>query len=242
MVFGRLVGRCGRASCGRGARASVEALRPVAASGLGAPASRPKDADAADARITVDMQTVRTVAATRYCVVSQIVQRLERARCSELHRFTISLGAQLAISPTSQILSWSIGQRPEGAHCKLRSVRRPKGATATCHINSQALLRGHVPRSVCPSIRVISARPGTPATPPAARVVGSWCETFSRDRAWSVCGSWDGVALRAAAAGPGRRSKLYKADSEIPDLEQPPAMARRHARARERARVMSVPS
>ena len=29
---------------------------------------------------------------------------------------------------------------------------------------------------------------------------------------------------------------------EVPDLEQLPAMARRHARARERARVLSVPS
>ena len=34
MICVRLMGRCGRAGCGRGARASVEASRPVAASGL----------------------------------------------------------------------------------------------------------------------------------------------------------------------------------------------------------------
>ena len=39
MICVRRVGRCGRASCGRGARTSVEASRPVAASGLAAPAS-----------------------------------------------------------------------------------------------------------------------------------------------------------------------------------------------------------
>ena len=39
MICVRLVGRCGRAGCGRGARASVEASRPVAASGLAAATS-----------------------------------------------------------------------------------------------------------------------------------------------------------------------------------------------------------
>ena len=107
----RLVGRCGRAGCGRGARASVEASRPVAASGLGPPASRPLDADAADARTTVHTQAVHTVAATWYCVVGQIVQRPEGARCVRLHRFAIAAADQPAILPG-------------------RSVSAPKGRTA----------------------------------------------------------------------------------------------------------------
>ena len=89
MICVRLVGRCGRAGCGRGARASVEASRPVAAGGLGPPASGPVDADAADAGPTVHTQAVDTVAITWYCVVGQIVQRPEGARCVRLHRFAI---------------------------------------------------------------------------------------------------------------------------------------------------------
>ena len=77
--------------------------------------------------------------------------------------------------------------------------------------------------SVRPSIRVISAGPGTPAVPPAARGVRSRCGACEQDCPWSVCGSWDGVAVRAAAARPGRRSKLrdpwLRVDSARPLLD-----------------------
>ena len=99
MICVRLVERCGRAGCGRGAPTSVKASRPVAASGLGVSASRPVDADAADARTTADTQAVHMVAITWYCVVSQIVQRPEGARCSELHTFEIARDDQPAILP-----------------------------------------------------------------------------------------------------------------------------------------------
>ena len=60
------------------------------------------------------MQARNTAAVTRYCVVSQIDQRAEEARYSELHRFAIARGAQLAILPG-------------------RSERAPKGRTADCN-------------------------------------------------------------------------------------------------------------
>ena len=119
----------GRAGCGRGARASVEASRPVAASGLGAPASRPVDADAADARTTADTQAVHTVAITWYCVVSQIVQRPEGARCSELHTFAIARDDQLAILPGRSVSA------PKGciADSNLRGDRRePQQLVLSC--------------------------------------------------------------------------------------------------------------
>ena len=126
MVCVRLVGRCGRAGYGRGARASVEASRPVAASGLGPPASGPVDADAADARATVHTQAVHTVAITWYCVVSQIVQRPEGARCVQLHRFAIAPADQPAIyflvdriAARRGALQTAIGEATEGSHSNL---------------------------------------------------------------------------------------------------------------------------
>ena len=60
-----------------------------------------------------DMQAVHTVAATWCGVVSQIVQRPEGARCSELHTFAIARDDQPAIRPG-----------------RLNSA--PKGRTADC--------------------------------------------------------------------------------------------------------------
>ena len=59
----------------------------------------PEDADIADARTTVHTQAVHTVAITWYCVVSQIVQRPEGARCVQLHWFAIAPADQPAILP-----------------------------------------------------------------------------------------------------------------------------------------------
>ena len=119
VACGRLVGRCGRASCGRGARASIQLrdpwLRVNSARPLEAAASRPLDADAADAKMTVNTQAVKTIAVTWYCVVSQVVQRPEGARCSELHTFAIARAAQPVILPG-------------------RSDSAPKGRTADCNL------------------------------------------------------------------------------------------------------------
>ena len=105
-----------------------------------------------------------TVAATWYCVVSQIVQRPEGARCSELHTFAIARAAQPVILPGRS------RQRPEGAHCRQQSERRPKGATATCCTRlCWAPVRG---TSACLRSRA----------PPAARAcaASSACDACSR--------------------------------------------------------------
>ena len=95
-------------------------LRVNSARPLEAPASRPLDADAADAKVTVNTQAVQTIAVTWYCVVSQVVQRPEGARCSELHTFAIARAAQPVILPGRS------GSAPKGrtADCNLRGDRR----------------------------------------------------------------------------------------------------------------------